>query len=389
MDAINRKACAKNLMPSIQVKNLEVSFKNHTVLKGLDFEISHGEKFGILGPSGEGKTTILKAVAGLLIEFSNAHLEGNIYLNGDDMTYNGPTQRNIGMVFQERALFPNMNVEENLTFPLRIRKRSKKEIESELNRFLNLLQLTEKRKFNVEQLSGGQKQRVALGRALIYNPSLVLMDEPLKGLDPSLKISFLDHLLELHKELGFTLLYVTHDLDEAFYVCDKVAILNQGIFSQIGTPEELYHSPNNPFVARFVGRSNWLRTYIRKTESTTIFQIENMKFESEENLLPDLKEGDFEGYIWIRPEYVRIYDRMEKPNNTPNLVLNKGHIVNSKFFGQLYEYEIKTESNFRILAQTPKRFLTKDVVVFGYNLEDIRFFQGNKVHFMNGNNRRK
>lgn len=221
------------------------------VIKNLDLDIHRGEFLTLLGPSGSGKTTTLMMLAGFEIP-----TYGSITLSGRAINTLPPHKRNIGMVFQNYALFPHMTVEQNVAFPLEVRKTPKSEIGGKVARALEMVQLGAFGKRRPAQLSGGQQQRVALARALVFDPELVLMDEPLGALDKQLREHMQIEIKHLHEQLGITVVYVTHDQSEALTMSDRVAVFNDGIIQQIAPPDELYERPRNFFVANFIGENN-------------------------------------------------------------------------------------------------------------------------------------
>ncbi|MGY4447414.1 putative spermidine/putrescine transport system ATP-binding protein [Bradyrhizobium sp. i1.3.1] len=223
------------------------------VVKNLNLDIARGEFLTMLGPSGSGKTTTLMMLAGFEVP-----TQGRILLEGRSIDNMPPHKRDIGMVFQSYALFPHMTVEENLAFPLRVRKLGKAEIESRIKRALDMVRLGAYGKRRPAQLSGGQQQRVALARALVFDPKLVLMDEPLGALDKQLREQMQLEIKHIHERLGVTVVYVTHDQGEALTMSDRIAVFNDGVIRQLAAPAELYEQPQNAFVAQFIGENNRL-----------------------------------------------------------------------------------------------------------------------------------
>ncbi|HTN95684.1 MAG TPA: ABC transporter ATP-binding protein, partial [Nordella sp.] len=224
------------------------------VVKNLNLDIAKGEFVTMLGPSGSGKTTTLMMLAG----FEPA-TGGEIFLNGQPISGMPPHKRGIGMVFQNYALFPHMTVNENLAFPLQVRRLGKAEIESRVKTALEMVELPGFGNRRPSQLSGGQQQRVAVARALVFDPDLVLMDEPLGALDKQLREQMQYEIRHLHDRLGITVVYVTHDQAEALTMSDRIAVFNDGVVQQLSTPAELYERPQNSFVAQFIGENNRLR----------------------------------------------------------------------------------------------------------------------------------
>src|SRR4029453_13187153 len=234
--------------------DVQKSYDGETlVVKDLNRAIRRGEFLTLLGPSGSGKTTTLMMLAGFEIP-----THGRIELDGQEINNLAPHKRNIGMVFQNYALFPHMTVEENLAFPLAVRRMPKAEIDAKIERALSMVQLSQMRKRRPAQLSGGQQQRVALARALIFDPKLVLMDEPLGALDKQLREHMQIEVKHIHARVGVTVVYVTHDQSEALTMSDRIAVFRQGRIEQLATPAQLYEAPENSFVAQFIGESNRL-----------------------------------------------------------------------------------------------------------------------------------
>ena len=223
------------------------------VVKDLNLDVTEGEFLTMLGPSGSGKTTVLMMLAG----FETA-THGEILLGGKPINDVPPQKRGIGMVFQNYALFPHMTVAENLAFPLQVRKMSKPDTEAKVQRALDMVRLSEFGNRRPGQLSGGQQQRVAVARALVFDPSLVLMDEPLGALDKNLREEMQYEIKHIHDSLGVTMVYVTHDQTEALTMSDRIAVFDDGIIQQLASPEVLYEKPDNAFVASFIGENNRL-----------------------------------------------------------------------------------------------------------------------------------
>ena len=221
------------------------------VVKGFDLDVAKGEFITLLGPSGSGKTTVLMLLAGF-----ESVTGGDILIGGAPITRTAPNKRNIGIVFQNYALFPHMTVAENLAYPLKARKVGRSTIKARVEEYLSLVELGDFGTRHPSQLSGGQRQRVALARALIFEPSLVLMDEPLGALDKKLREQMQFEITRLHQQLGFTVIYVTHDQTEALTMSDRIAVFNDGVVQQCATPDELYERPGNAFVADFIGENN-------------------------------------------------------------------------------------------------------------------------------------
>ncbi|MFJ2370744.1 ABC transporter ATP-binding protein [Microbacterium sp. NPDC087665] len=238
----------------IRFDNVEVTFGDHRAVSHLDLEIQEGEFFTLLGPSGCGKTTALRALAGFVEPTA-----GTIHIAGRDVTRVPSEKRGVGMVFQNYALFPSMNVRDNIGFGLSVQKVSKAEQKRRVDEVADRTGLASSQlDKNVSELSGGQQQRVAIARALALTPSILLLDEPLSNLDAKLRVQLREQLKELQHEVGVTTVYVTHDQEEALTLSDRIAVLDAGTLQQVGTPEEIYDRSATPFVCRFIGENNRL-----------------------------------------------------------------------------------------------------------------------------------
>ena len=228
------------------------------VVKGLDLNIPKGEFLTMLGPSGSGKTTVLMMLAGF-----ETPTNGEIYLDNQPISSIPPYKRGIGMVFQNYALFPHMTVKENLSFPLEVRKIPKKELDEKVANALSMVELQDFGNRMPLQLSGGQQQRVALARSLVFEPRLVLMDEPLGALDKNLREQMQYEIKHIHERIGITVVYVTHDQNEALTMSNRIAVFNDGKIQQISSPDILYEKPENAFVANFIGENNQLKGKVK------------------------------------------------------------------------------------------------------------------------------
>ncbi len=238
----------------LRFDNVKKSYdQKNLVVKGFDMDVEKGEFITLLGPSGSGKTTVLMMMAGF-----ESVTSGNIAISGKSINNTAPNKRNIGMVFQNYALFPHMTVAENLAYPLHVRKMSKADVQERVAKYLALVELSDFGGRRPGQLSGGQKQRVALARAMIFEPELILMDEPLGALDKNLREQMQFEITRLHKQIGFTVIYVTHDQTEALSMSDRIAVFNDGVVQQCAPPAELYERPVNAFVADFIGENNFV-----------------------------------------------------------------------------------------------------------------------------------
>ena len=250
----------------LDFRNVQKSYDQRTlVVKNFNLSVRQGEFVTLLGPSGSGKSTVLMMLAGF-----ESVTAGDIMLAGKSIAHVAPYKRDIGMVFQSYALFPHMTLEENLAYPLRLRKEPADKIRVAVQRHLEMVELGAFGKRTPAQLSGGQRQRVALARALIFSPRLVLMDEPRGALDKKLREQMQLEITRLHKQLGFTVIYVTHDQTEALTMSDRIAVFNNGIVQQCDVPEALYERPGNGFVADFIGENNFLPGKVEGVDGDTV-----------------------------------------------------------------------------------------------------------------------
>jgi len=241
----------KSMSVAINISHALKKYGDNVIIPDLNLQIEDGEFFTLLGPSGCGKTTLLRMIAGF-----NTIEGGEFYFNDNLINELEPSRRNIGMVFQNYAIFPHLTVRANVEFGLNNRDYSKKDIGPLADKFLKLMQIYEYRDRMPENLSGGQQQRVALARALVIAPDVLLMDEPLSNLDAKLRLEMRQAIRDMQKEVGITTVYVTHDQEEAMAISDRIAVMNLGEIQQIGTPQSIYHRPVNEFVASFIGRTN-------------------------------------------------------------------------------------------------------------------------------------
>jgi ABC-type sugar transport system ATPase subunit len=285
-------------MASLTVQNLTKSFGTTNVVDNISFDISEGEFCILLGPSGCGKTTVLRIISGL--EHQD---KGEIFIDNREVSGLTPKERDVAMVFQSYALYPHLNVYENMAFSLIMQKKSKKDIDSKVKETARLLDLEKFLQRKPRELSGGQRQRVAIGRAIVRNPKLFLFDEPLSNLDAKLRSSMRVELAKLHKKLGATIAYVTHDQIEAMTLGEKIIVFNNGVIQQIGSPREVYEKPSNLFVATFIGSPtiNIITGKVLICDNKTCFQTDectiNVETRKELN-----KYAGKEVMLGIRPE---------------------------------------------------------------------------------------
>jgi putative spermidine/putrescine transport system ATP-binding protein len=277
----------------IKLEQVGKTYGAAQALKPLSLEVPRGEFLTLLGPSGSGKTTLLNMIAGMTGPSS-----GRIWIDGRDVTDVLPSQRGIGMVFQNYALMPHMTIFQNIAFPLQIRRVPRAEIRERVMRVLEIVHLPHVAKRKPKELSGGQQQRVSLARCIVYNPSLILMDEPLGALDKNLREQMQLEIRRLHTELGITMIYVTHDQEEALNMSDRIMLMNGGAAEQLATPHDLYFSPCSKFAAEFVGSSTLVPA---RMDTPGTAQLENG---AQVRVQRGAASGA--GYIMIRPESIRL-----------------------------------------------------------------------------------
>ena len=291
-------------MPLLSLRNLSRSFGNTRAVADVSLEVNQGEFFGLLGPSGCGKTTTLRMIAGLERPDS-----GSVEFQGADITNLPPERRGFGMVFQNYALFPHLNVFDNVAFGLRARHQTKAEMNDRVNSALELVQLPGYGNRSVDELSGGQQQRVAIARAIAIEPALLLFDEPLSNLDVSLREETRSELRELVTRLGLTAVDVTHDQEEAFALCDRISVMVGGLLKQAGRPRELYEHPAEISVASFLGRNNLIKAMRLNSSKTSAGEFKTL--DGGHTLRLPVKHEDLAPlnkpvYLAIRPEHVQL-----------------------------------------------------------------------------------
>ncbi len=313
---------------NIKVRNAVKKYGNNTIIPDLSLDIKEGEFFTLLGPSGCGKTTLLRMIAGF-----NSIEGGDFYFNETRINDMDPAKRNIGMVFQNYAIFPNMTVEKNVAFGLNNRKLPKDEIKAKTDQFLSLMKIEEYRERMPERLSGGQQQRVALARALAITPDVLLMDEPLSNLDAKLRVEMRTAIKEIQNSVGITTVYVTHDQEEAMAVSDRIAVMNLGKIQQIGTPKMLYQRPANLFVSTFIGRTNILDATLTVEDGVTTLTLPGGYSVTMDNVREGVESQEVKASI--RPEELVV-----DLNNTDGI---KATIDDSVFLGLNTHYFVHFE----------------------------------------------
>lgn len=312
-------------MAYLEIKHLQKSYENKKVLNDINLSVNEGELVSILGPSGCGKTTTLRIIAGLLDKD-----DGEILLSGNDLSEVPVHKRNLGMVFQSYALFPHLNVFENVAFGLKMRHLSKNEIQDKVNEILDITNLFNLKDRYPSELSGGQQQRVSLARGLVIKPKLLLMDEPLSNLDAKLRIQMREEIKRLQNKLGITTIFVTHDQEECFVISDHVAVMNKGRIEQFDIPQNIYNHPKTKFVADFIGYENLFEIDSQDTTAGQ-YSIAGKK------LISDFSVKNVR-YLTIKPDQINISKNDDDKNN-----LLSGKIIERIYLGRGYRYNVKTE----------------------------------------------
>ena len=306
----------------IELKNLSKNFGDNQVLKGIDLNIYENEFLTLLGPSGCGKTTILRIIAGF-----EEPSHGQVMFNGEDIAKVPAYKREVNTVFQKYALFPFLNVHDNVAFGLNLKKKDKKEIDEKVTKMIALVGLAGFGNRDITSLSGGQQQRVAIARALVNEPKVLLLDEPLAALDAKLRKGMQAELKKIQKEVGITFIFVTHDQEEALSMSDTIVVMNDGIIQQIGTPMDIYNEPQNRFVANFIGESNIIEGVMPKDCLVVFDDVQwecvDKGFKENENI-----------EVVLRPEDMQVVEPQDGKVS--------GKIVSKIFMGVHYEYLVET-----------------------------------------------
>ncbi len=308
----------------IELKNISKNFEDQQVLKGIDLNIYENEFLTLLGPSGCGKTTLLRIIGGFE-EPSN----GQLIFDGKDISKVPPYKREVNTVFQKYALFPFLNVADNIAFGLNLKKMDKDVIEKKVGRMLELVGLKGFEKRDVTLLSGGQQQRVAIARALVNEPKVLLLDEPLGALDAKLRKDMQTELKKIQKEVGITFIFVTHDQEEALSMSDTIVVLNDGVIQQIGTPMDIYNEPQNRFVAEFIGESNIIEGNMIKD---CLVNFDGIDWECVDKGFKDNEDIE----VVLRPEDMDVVE--------PEAGKVSGIIISKVFMGVHYEYLVETKN---------------------------------------------
>lgn len=345
----------------LKVHELEKRYDKIIALDRISFSVNKGELVVVLGPSGSGKSTLLLSIAGFVKPD-----RGDIFLNGKRINDVPPYRRNVGVVFQSLALFPHMNVFDNIAFPLKIRKLPKEEIKKKVEWILEVVKLSGLENRRIDQLSGGQKQRVAIARTLVFEPSILLLDEPLGALDRKLREEMQSEIRRIHERVGATTLLVTHDQQEAMTMADRIIVMRDGKIEQIGTPMEIYRNPRTVFVAEFVGTATIFKGKAIERHGYSIF-------ESEDGFLLKLAERvSGEGYVSIKSENFKIY---EDPSEAGNIPVNPVKIIKKFFEGDHILYEVCFKNTIIKVKDMDARrvFSIGQEVYLGCDPEDVKW----------------
>ncbi len=335
------------------------------VVKDLNLDIAEGEFITMLGPSGSGKTTCLMMLAGF-----ETPTNGEIYLDGNPISNIPPHKRGIGMVFQNYALFPHMTVYENLAFPLRVRKIAKDEIDKKVDKALSMVSLAGYESRMPGQLSGGQQQRVAVARALVFDPAVVLMDEPLGALDKNLRESMQYEIKHIHESIGVTVVYVTHDQGEALTMSNRIAVFNDGKVQQLSSPDQLYESPVNSFVAKFIGENNTFKGEVLDVSKDKC----KVKLDTGEEIFANPISVNSKGdktTVSLRPERALINPNEKMDNN------HRGKIEEVIYHGDHTRVRLNLLGNNEFILKVPNSSANLDIklgneINIGWNSADAR-----------------
>ncbi|MCK5930954.1 MAG: ABC transporter ATP-binding protein [Fulvimarina manganoxydans] len=311
---------------AIDIENLSLSFGATKVLKGIDLSIQPGEFFAFLGPSGSGKSTLLRAIAGF-----GPTPSGRILIDGEDVIGRMPWQRNVGMVFQSYALWPHLSVARNVAYGLEERRTPRDEVRRRVESALKLVGMADYADRYPSQLSGGQQQRVALARTVVVEPRVLLLDEPLSNLDANLRVQMRQDILSLQRRLGITTIFVTHDQEEANTICDRIAVMANGVIQQVGRPAEVYDNPVNEFVARFLGTANIIHGRAERTSEGHVF-ISPTGLQMP--LGRDAREGT--GHLVVRPQDIDL----GAPNPAQAM---SGTVTGTEFLGGTIRYVVEAK----------------------------------------------
>ena len=340
----------------IEIKNINVSYGSNHVLKDINLNIKNKDFYTFLGPSGCGKTTLLRLIAGF--EKSQS---GELFIRGKEISNSNPWERDVGMVFQNYALWPHMTVYKNISFGLEEKKIKNSEIQKRVEDVLELVDLKDLSKRYPYQLSGGQQQRVALARTLVVKPKVLLLDEPLSNLDAKLRVQMRKELLDLHNKIDITTIFVTHDQEEANAMSSNLAIFNEGIVQQVGKPVDLYNNPANSFVANFLGTTNVIEGAIK-----------DLTFISKKGLIiKNINKNAKGDSILLRPQNLYLENKNEKFEKFA------GNVISKEFLGNIVRYIVNIKDHLLILdtlhEADKKIYSSNEEITFYIDAEKIKF----------------
>ena len=321
----------------IEIKNVSKSFGDKCILRDVSIFVKQGEFLTLLGPSGCGKTTLLRMIAGF-----GSPDSGEILINGTDITNMPPHERPVNTVFQRYALFPHLDVYENIAFGLKLQKVPEAEIEKRVRKVLKMVSMTDYEDRDVDSLSGGQQQRVAIARAIVNQPKVLLLDEPLSALDLKMRKDMQIELKEMHRKLGITFIYVTHDQEEALTLSDTIVVLDDGNIRQVGTPTDIYNEPQNAFVADFIGESNILNGKMIKDK---LVEFAGHEFECVDEGFGENVDVD----VVVRPEDIYITSKLDSAQFTAK-------VKSCTFKGVHYEMFVDTDKGYELMIQDYNAF---------------------------------
>jgi len=358
---VERRGC------SLKVERLSKAYGSSRVLDDVSFSVDAGQFFTLLGPSGSGKTTILKIVAGFVPQDT-----GDVYAGDRELSLEPPHRRDVGLVFQNYALFPHMTVAANVGFPLRMRRVPRAEAERRIREALELVRLTGFEHRHPRQLSGGQQQRVALARTLVFDPAVVLMDEPLGALDRKLREHMQAEIKQIQRRLGVTVIYVTHDQEEALTLSDRIGVMHRGRLEQVGAPEDLYDRPRSRFVADFIGESNFLPGRVLGADASGV------AFESaggaKLRAAPGAAAGAGPAVLFVRPEKIALAGMSAEGANTA-----PGTVRDAVFVGESCRYQVELDTGDRFTVKQMNALARSahapgDRVTLAFRPHDARVF---------------
>ena len=350
----------------VKINNLKVQFDDFVALNNINVNIKAGEFFTLLGPSGCGKTTLLRSIAGF-----NKISNGNILIGGKNINILQPWERNLGFVFQNYALWPTMTVFENISYGLKVRKLPKDKIISKVLDIMRLVKLEDYANAYPNTLSGGMQQRTALARALVIDPPILLLDEPLSNLDAKLRILLRNEIRQIQQRLSITALYVTHDQEEALDISDTIAVMNEGEIIQVGYPRQIYKDPNSSFVADFLGKANFIKG---KALSKNEFKIsDNITIKT--NFKNDIDINKI-NYCFIRPEDVKICNKDKS--------IMSATVIEISFLGNLYRYLVKIFDEQLITIETNESHKINESIYINFlptiGFEKIEISNNNEIN---------